>query len=232
MLTSFGIQGTYQFLPIIFLSKNEETKAELVHKPRHDLESFYWVLLWVVLRHTQHPLGKGFYENIFVRGDQLRKWLWVADRDAIPGLEDAKMLVFIDNEPLTSLVEEFRLLVKDQYLRPSEDVLTHDAVLAIFDGELAKDGWPSHCDRIPYTPPSPVNQSLNIHVSPSVRMSYLGGTNPSKRGANHLVEPQSSSGSSTNEQRPPPKRAKWDSSGRGDVPRGTAEDRAEDSSAC
>ena len=29
----------------------------VVHDVRHDIHSFYWVLLWVVLRHTRHTFS-------------------------------------------------------------------------------------------------------------------------------------------------------------------------------
>ncbi|KAI0750223.1 hypothetical protein C8Q80DRAFT_678081 [Daedaleopsis nitida] len=54
--------GTFAFMAIDIL-KNSPSVA--THKPVHDLESFYWVLLWVVPRHTSNALGKERCLEIF-----------------------------------------------------------------------------------------------------------------------------------------------------------------------
>ena len=133
------------------------------HRPRHDLESFYWVLLWVAVRHTRHSRRQNICERIFVYGDDEEaadcKWKWIA-HIVLPGTNPCP-LVFVDNDPLTVLLDRFRLLIKDQYMRPSEDILTYDAVLAIFDEALGMDGWPTQCDRVPYAPLDNGLQSVN-----------------------------------------------------------------------
>ena len=136
----------------------------LFHDIPHDMESFYWVLLWVALRHTEHSRGQKRCEEIFVYGDDKlaghQKWQWIdcLMNVILPGVEYCP-LVFVNSEPLTFLLEEFRLLVKDQYMRPSEDILTHDAVLALFDQALGLGGWSTQCDRIPCTLPDSDSQS-------------------------------------------------------------------------
>ncbi|OSX62237.1 hypothetical protein POSPLADRAFT_1046609 [Postia placenta MAD-698-R-SB12] len=48
--------GTFAFLSEALLNISAKSVIHAVH---HDLESFYWLLIWVVLRHTQHTHNAG-----------------------------------------------------------------------------------------------------------------------------------------------------------------------------
>ncbi|EJF59159.1 hypothetical protein DICSQDRAFT_89632, partial [Dichomitus squalens LYAD-421 SS1] len=136
--------GTYYYMSYDLL----ETE-DCVHSVHHDLESFYWVLLWIILRHTKHDFKITRNQPnpcaaIFQFGDDQgaantkRGWL-TKPRSFVLTVED--------NKPLTDLLHAFRMLifrtnVISLYLEPRE-YLTHAAVLELFDKALARtDEWP------------------------------------------------------------------------------------------
>ncbi|EIW63006.1 uncharacterized protein TRAVEDRAFT_43312 [Trametes versicolor FP-101664 SS1] len=140
--------------------------SSVTHRPYHDLESFYWLILWVVLRHTRCALrarmtpGKQVCATRFKHCDSsplgwAMKFSW-----ALPKGD----LDVAGNAPLTTLMKKFKALVFQQNLAIMEDsdevVLTHCSVLQIFDDVLELDGWPEK-DWIPCNveedldPPSP-----------------------------------------------------------------------------
>ncbi|EPT03310.1 hypothetical protein FOMPIDRAFT_1098433, partial [Fomitopsis schrenkii] len=127
--------GTLYFKAIDLLSP-----GDVVHEVRHDLESFFWLFIWILLRHTIHLLGLGACERLFNQDDE------AACQDAKTGwFSVANVLQYIDNEPLTQLVSEFTIACKTNYrinnAEPS-DPLTHKKVLEIFDKALPLDSWP------------------------------------------------------------------------------------------
>lgn len=137
----------------------------IIHSTRHDLESFYWTLLWVVLRHTDNKWGlKGQNGQLtcadtFKQDDatnaQSGKSGWLRHR--------AKFLDISRNSPLTTLMKDFALLVY-------YDRLDYDSVLALFDTALAADSWPTANDGpLEYTPPDlrTVNDFLSSEEHPS-----------------------------------------------------------------
>ncbi|KAI0763861.1 hypothetical protein BD413DRAFT_483568 [Trametes elegans] len=136
--------GTFYFMAYEILS-SEPT----VHSGHHDLESIYWVLLWIVLRHTKHshPLGQKACSVVFMVPDDSTylaaavKRLWLTDQ-VRPGNQ---RLVVTNNEPLTQLLSDLAMLVGKQlphmWCTPGTP-LTHEAMLEKFDAALAMDGWP------------------------------------------------------------------------------------------
>ncbi|TFK88995.1 hypothetical protein K466DRAFT_546057 [Polyporus arcularius HHB13444] len=126
--------GTYYFMAVEIL------RSRVVHGVHHDLESLYWVLVWIVLRHTVHNLSVTQAQGVFVFGIDRQsagmKVEWVSsqvDEFEIPG-----------NEPLTKLLRDMALLViKSIGTKTSKpEPLTHDAVIQLFDEALASPGWP------------------------------------------------------------------------------------------
>ena len=122
------------------------TLRTVTHRPHHDIESFYWVLLWMVLRHSDHSEGQELYEHVFsaTHGSKL-KLSWVLTVEGEPGCP----LVIADDEPLTELMQRLKDLVSEQVIRSRvpgthAPVLTYDAVVKVFDAALAEDRQPSH----------------------------------------------------------------------------------------
>ncbi|OJT03598.1 hypothetical protein TRAPUB_5774 [Trametes pubescens] len=115
----------------------------IIHNTHHDLESFYWVLLWVVVRHTEHG---------HVRGDKLCGDIFKfgEDRESASAkrdwLEDEKLDI-PKNKPLTYLLNELGGIVLEHLptLRKgvSQIFLDYDRVLKIFDEAIEMPGWPT-----------------------------------------------------------------------------------------
>ncbi|EPT01857.1 hypothetical protein FOMPIDRAFT_1048449 [Fomitopsis schrenkii] len=136
--------GTLYFKAIDLLSP-----GDVVHEVRHDLESFFWLLIWILLRYTIHILGRGSCAELF-NHDSERS----CRRAKIAFLSEPGKLRYYENEPLTQLVREFAVACKTNYriedAEPS-DPLTHKIVLDIFDEALALASWPATGDHaIPY----------------------------------------------------------------------------------
>ncbi|KAI0692480.1 hypothetical protein C8T65DRAFT_745139 [Cerioporus squamosus] len=126
--------GTYYFMAMEILD------GPVVHGVHHDLESFYWVLVWIILRHTAHNFPVTQAQDVFVYGKDAHslgmKSVWVnsqVGRFDIPG-----------NQPLVKLLRDMGDLVIKNYgskfMKPEH--MTHDAVIQLFDEALASPGWP------------------------------------------------------------------------------------------
>ena len=129
----------------------------MAHDVRH---SFYWVLLWVVLRHTAHNSpcvwGRSTSDscaNVFKQGDShaaasaKRNWFW--------HWED---LVITGNAALTELMLGFGALMRESVVLRRAPTLEYDAVLEVFDRALARQDWPKSKDGpVCNTLPMPIN---------------------------------------------------------------------------
>ncbi|KAI0689320.1 hypothetical protein C8T65DRAFT_588766 [Cerioporus squamosus] len=150
--------GTYFFMAVSRL--NDSGDAHWVH---HDLESFYWVLVWVVVRHVAHghPLGPKLCSNVFPQGtDEVGgngKVSW------LQGKGKGKHFVIPGNPPLTDLVRKLSVIVGDHFMK--ED-LDYDMFLAPFEEALARDDWPVGDEALPF-------------VVPDLRTNTVGWPEPS-----------------------------------------------------
>ncbi|OSC97848.1 hypothetical protein PYCCODRAFT_1481008 [Trametes coccinea BRFM310] len=137
-------RGAYYFLAIELL----EAYPGTVHEAFHDIESFYWVLVWVVLRHTRcHREG-------VADSDALCQDLFSANKDSIAANQKGgwiwsrRPFVVSNNEPLTTLIRRFNIMLVlnqiDVVDLTRRALLTHGAVLAAFDEALAMEGWPEN----------------------------------------------------------------------------------------
>ncbi|KAI0826518.1 hypothetical protein BC628DRAFT_237234 [Trametes gibbosa] len=142
---------TYYFMAVELLEGAKGT----IQNVHHDLESFYWVLIWVILRHTdcfcEEHLGPALCGNTFV---------WKSDTDAAhkkrAWLTDTMLmrLVIRKNSTLTDLLAELTALVIHQihakihrmlgFLPENVSLnLTHDVVLNAPNTALdPKNLWP------------------------------------------------------------------------------------------
>ncbi|KAI0675544.1 hypothetical protein C8Q78DRAFT_1074557 [Trametes maxima] len=125
--------GTYYFMAIEILKV-----PEIIHNTHHDLESFYWVLLWVIVRHTNHGQGEDICNDIFKYGN---------DKDSASAKRDwleSVMLEIPDNKPLSYLLKELTVLVLEHIPTTRRNAtpipLTYEAVLDVFDTALAMPG--------------------------------------------------------------------------------------------
>ncbi|OJT09281.1 hypothetical protein TRAPUB_14278 [Trametes pubescens] len=160
-ITDEATQGSYFFIALDHISLGPSN----THHPYHDLESFCWVVLWVVLRHTRCALcsekksGKQVYA-LFFKHDS---WAGAAMKLSW-ALPNSDSLGVAGNVPLTTLMTRFKALVTQQtrakLMKRAEVALTHHNVLQIFDEVLELDGWPENdwtpCDiGEDLDPPSP-----------------------------------------------------------------------------
>ena len=141
-------QGTLYFMAIEILA------THVAHDVRHDLESFFWLLLWVVLRYTCNTSWPKYtlYGSVF--GQQ-------TERDSVAHkrlfLEDDMNWEIKGNKPLTTLVSRFKGLVEFQYPSkhgPTAQPLTYEKVLALFDEAVASPDWPQNDCALVFKMPS------------------------------------------------------------------------------
>ncbi|PIL28126.1 hypothetical protein GSI_09777 [Ganoderma sinense ZZ0214-1] len=152
--------GTFLFMSHELLDLDEP----VVHDVRHDLHSFYWVLLWVVLRHTKHNMPGGIRVRGMGTPDACTRVFKQSDSsDAanakLSWLFTSKSPVITGNDPLTMLMKEFGALVRKSVSEsesPSPTTtLDYDAVLDVFGRALARQDWPTSEDSpVPYVPPT------------------------------------------------------------------------------
>ena len=132
-----------------------KTKAAL-HTYRHDLESFFWVLLWIVLRHTthDHANGRAACQTFFPFGNDSQAT--TSKRGYLGGYS----IEITNNVPLTRLLAKFKNMVS-RATAPEDPLLddlntrvplTYDSVLEIFNEALARDDWPENDASIPFVP--------------------------------------------------------------------------------
>ncbi|KAH9896021.1 hypothetical protein C8Q73DRAFT_462505 [Cubamyces lactineus] len=146
--------GTYYFIALELM--DPEIKC-LIHNAGHDLESFFWVLLWIVLRHTahNHADGRNACDLTFPFGSDT-----LAAGMKSSWLRRQSPLLIANNAPLTDLLDDFKDLVDDATKQPSKKPnrpsnrvpITYDRVLALFDDALIREDWPENDAAIPYTP--------------------------------------------------------------------------------
>ncbi|KAI0328294.1 hypothetical protein GY45DRAFT_1326574 [Cubamyces sp. BRFM 1775] len=156
--------GTFYYMAADILDGTSDT----IHDFYHDLESFYWVFCWIVLRNTAcHMKHSG--ED----GPALCNRLFIADH--IGNAEGAKLKWFNNNDrleipgnvPLTTLADKLTTLASGTYppirFRHMKAFLTYQEVLDAFDEALRMDGCPEadwvRCtllDKSPKTGVAPV----------------------------------------------------------------------------
>ncbi|EED84109.1 predicted protein [Postia placenta Mad-698-R] len=136
--------GTLYFIAV------EVLEGISLHEARHDLESFYWLLFWLMLRHTKHdyPTGQKASDFYFkapsdsALADSKRVWL----------IDDIPILV-PGNPPLSKLLEDLRDLCRQNclfsHLNNPIEPLTHEVMLAKFNEALASPDWPEEDPAIP-----------------------------------------------------------------------------------
>ncbi|KAH9855751.1 hypothetical protein C2E23DRAFT_548717 [Lenzites betulinus] len=189
-----GRTGTYYFMARELVSAAPGT----IHDCHHDLESFYWVIIWVILRHTS-------CQRDSLPGSTLCQQLFKWDTDALAAAEKKSFLLLnlfdpgwqtfvIDNNPtLTKLVEELTTLVWRNQAVPENCTahqikLTHDALLDALNAALAPDQiWPTndwqpctllddHAPRI--VPPEVVSTPQGVPPAPETFIRRINTAQP------------------------------------------------------
>ncbi|KAI0373612.1 hypothetical protein BV20DRAFT_937438 [Pilatotrama ljubarskyi] len=135
--------GTYYFMAYEILVG--ATTGPTIHHTHHDLESFYWVLIWIVLRHTSHDHPKGQLACVEVFGYTSDAFSSAMKRDwATRQLE--RPLSVQNNAPLSQLLRDLAEMVCDNIPHPRWPTvhLTYKRMLRAFDAALALENWPKN----------------------------------------------------------------------------------------
>ncbi|KAI0328293.1 hypothetical protein GY45DRAFT_1017306 [Cubamyces sp. BRFM 1775] len=194
--------GTFYYMAAELLNPKRQG---IVHDVHHDLESFYWVLLWVVLRHTDcaqdHITGPQLCRSTFVFGDDQASYKakrhWLLDNQETP-------ILVRGNQPLTRLLADLSQLVFKQVLGgffAQANTLTYNAVLAVFDAALApSQDWPSNdwkeCTLLDPDPrtvgPSIISERPakgSVMVDPSLPSRGASGSSRSRNNRKQKAKP-------------------------------------------
>ncbi|KAH9830614.1 uncharacterized protein C8Q71DRAFT_785190 [Rhodofomes roseus] len=146
--------GTLYFMSVEVL----EGGGNIIHDVRHDLESFFWLLMWLVLRHTDyvHREGSSALQSLFDQPSD------AACAERKKGWLMSPAVTVQNNAPLSQLINQFKRLCKLNMFdedTPSNFIpLTYDSVLKVFDDALERDDWPSNDKAIPFKPLPDPNQ--------------------------------------------------------------------------
>ncbi|PCH37064.1 hypothetical protein WOLCODRAFT_58519, partial [Wolfiporia cocos MD-104 SS10] len=149
--------GTVEFMAMELM--NVDPKQDVSHQVHHDLESFFWLLVWFVLRHTNHDHkeGKGTFAKVF--GTNYHK---TTHQERKENMLLRKFFTIKGNTPLSYLLQRLQSMVSDAYIlnvpkfgnvTQTPVPLTYDAMLEAFDEALGMKGWPEDDVAIPFKPP-------------------------------------------------------------------------------
>ncbi|KAJ7497662.1 hypothetical protein FB451DRAFT_1550478 [Mycena latifolia] len=159
--------GTYPFLAIDLLQARR-VGSPCIHECKHDLESFYYILIWILLRYADHSSPDGEY---------------------------ACSLLF--DKSLDALAIDVKVFYHQSSSSHGATGVpaTHASVLAAFDTALSSDTWPQKDGPKPFVPPivdqavidralPPASHSASHHAR-SLPMSFA----PSHGGSRALPPP-------------------------------------------
>ncbi|KAJ7222554.1 hypothetical protein GGX14DRAFT_664180 [Mycena pura] len=178
------LTGTFAFLALELLRVDARGES-IRHDVRHDLESFYWFLVWIILRHnTNHGHREGLQacSQLFdaatesQAAGQKSEWLSVSQlpRATLPfNIIDALRQLLSTHYAYRNAEDEQQNLETSLVLIPQPQIqkveITHSQWLGIFDRALAMNGWPEGDAAVPFIPPrvkkqEQASQSLQIHA--------------------------------------------------------------------
>ncbi|EPT01935.1 hypothetical protein FOMPIDRAFT_89275 [Fomitopsis schrenkii] len=154
--------GTIHFMAVEILDKC----FRVTHEARHDLESFYWLLVWIVLRHQTCTSDWTWHELFDCRNSKIAlgiKKAWLTG--------PKQRITVKGNGALTVLLERFRILCQNNnYMEKPEERMTHNKVLHLFSVVLKdRNDWPK---------PEDVDDRAKPWVMPATRPS----DRPSRKG--------------------------------------------------
>ncbi|KAF8996041.1 hypothetical protein BDQ17DRAFT_1364990, partial [Cyathus striatus] len=127
------LTGTPQFMAVHVLDGK-------MHEARHDLESFYWVLVWILLRHSEHNHEDGinactnYFDISNFKFARNQKSYWLTQMDEPFNVKDNAPL----NDLLTRLRNIFRQGIANRDFTP-----THEEVVRVLNDALKVEGWPT-----------------------------------------------------------------------------------------
>ncbi|KAJ7282884.1 hypothetical protein C8J57DRAFT_1172994 [Mycena rebaudengoi] len=217
------VTGTYPFLSIADLQyvagllkaveQPDIPVPEFRHACKHDLESFYWLLIWVLLRHANHSL-KATACSTYFGSDDIdmaigMKGFWIGTTK--------NRLPIDNNAPLSELIDALTTIFYhqgDQGFSQHVDA-THETVLAAFDTALLSEGWPEGDKARPFVLQAAKNDShMQGTFSISTHIARPGTRSAAQSGSLHLPLPSLAGSSGSNQSTK--RRREVDDGGRGD----------------
>ena len=134
----------------------EILRTYVAHDFSHDLESFFWLLLWVVLRYTKTTCWPAYRQYLATFGGQTEEQ---SASDKMFFLMRPMRWEVVGNAPLTELVSKFKTLcyraLPDHEIPEKKIVpLTYETVMALFDDSLDRADWPQNDHALPFKMPS------------------------------------------------------------------------------
>ncbi|PCH39194.1 hypothetical protein WOLCODRAFT_57303, partial [Wolfiporia cocos MD-104 SS10] len=137
--------GTVEFMAMELI--DADTKTGVPHQAHHDLESFFWLLVCVVLHHTYHDHRKGKDAVAEIIGATTPRQA----RERKETIFYRKMFTVKDNAPLSYLLKRLQLKEGPRFRNITQIPvpLTYDTMLEVFDEALGMEGWPEDDAAIP-----------------------------------------------------------------------------------
>ncbi|KAJ7171579.1 hypothetical protein C8R43DRAFT_858730, partial [Mycena crocata] len=134
------ITGTPQFMAIEIM----QADATTTHGPHHDLESFYWLLVWMILRHTNHTHPDNGRASSNLLHATMKKG-WIRDRSPLDQSTNVALYNLMDGLTIAVEKQNPRVASNSKYAEVAElKLLNYDDVLAIFRDEIASPQWPEN----------------------------------------------------------------------------------------
>ncbi|KAJ7267012.1 hypothetical protein B0H12DRAFT_1257756 [Mycena haematopus] len=186
---SKDITGTYPFMSLAALTHMKNSTPH-THECHHDLESFYYLLVWILLRHADHDKGATECSRIFdgeIEQVYNQKWGWLSAH-LMTTFNDAHRLVIANNTPITTLIDTLTRIFYIQVSRHGA-VATHGSVLSAFDTALASPDWPEGDAARKFIPPL---ASLSPLINAGTDTSHTSSRHYWKDAAKGAVAPQPS----------------------------------------
>ncbi|KAJ7512475.1 hypothetical protein B0H11DRAFT_483119 [Mycena galericulata] len=146
------ITGTFPFMSLASLVQmRRQLNGSLAGQVAHhhsctdDLEGFYWLLVWLILRHTSHDAGGPEACSELFDGELRQvvpqKWTWLSNNPLLTG--PCARLPVKNHPPLTKLVDSLTPMIRGHYDPQPIDV-THESFLEALDKALNSEGWPEN----------------------------------------------------------------------------------------
>ncbi|KAF9014202.1 hypothetical protein BDQ17DRAFT_1419106 [Cyathus striatus] len=169
------LTGAPQFLASELLDDQLLDDQRVAHKPHHDLESFYWVFIWILLRHTEHERAEknNACQQLF---DHIEAYKMYSTKSTwLLALPTKPPLTIKGNARLNALLEDVREIFRTYYTQIPQTLPTHRSVVECLNKHIEAEDWPTDDSKREYVRPlnrEPSNKFLKTftaatyHVSP------------------------------------------------------------------
>ncbi|KAJ7089179.1 hypothetical protein B0H15DRAFT_1022123 [Mycena belliarum] len=134
------LTGTFPFLAIELIDE-----TTVCHAAHHDLESFYWLLLWCILRYTAHNHSKGRHACRSIFNSPANVVIKVGVLHMKPPIKG--------NVPLYNLADKLADAVATQNLKNGSKPIEYATFIDLFRKQLNSPEWPTNDAALDFIPP-------------------------------------------------------------------------------